>query len=93
VKATEAKFIEFLKKSSQLVILISTACRLDRPRVPTAVGRPARSEGLGQGRDQRRALGNGDVEVSLSKPEELPYVVGLVRQAFEKQMGDGEAEA
>ena len=37
--------------------------------------------------------GNGDVEVGLSKPEELPYVMGLVRQAFEKQMGNLEAEA
>lgn len=32
--------------------------------------------------------GNGDVEVGLSTFEELPYVMGLVRQAFEKQMGD-----
>ena len=31
--------------------------------------------------------GNGDVEVGISKPEELPYVMGLVRQAFEMQMG------
>jgi predicted transport protein len=31
--------------------------------------------------------GNGDVEVGLSKIEELPYVMGLVRQSFEKQMG------
>ena len=37
--------------------------------------------------------GNGDVEVGLSKPEELAYVMGLVRQAFEKQMGNAEAEA
>lgn len=37
--------------------------------------------------------GNGDAEVSISKPSELPYVMGLVRQAFEKQMGNGEAEA
>ena len=37
--------------------------------------------------------GNGDVEVSLSKPKELAYVMGLVRQAFEKQMGNAEAEA
>jgi len=37
--------------------------------------------------------GNGDVEVALSRPEDLPYVMGLVRQAFEKQMGNGEAEA
>jgi len=34
--------------------------------------------------------GNGDVEVGLAKPEELPYVIGLVRQAFEKQMGNGD---
>ncbi len=31
--------------------------------------------------------GNGDVEVDLVKQSELPYVMGLVRQAFEKQMG------
>lgn len=31
--------------------------------------------------------GNGDVEVGLSSLEELPYVIGLVRQSFEKQMG------
>jgi len=36
--------------------------------------------------------GNGDVEISLSKTEELPYVLGLVRQAFEKQMGNGDME-
>jgi len=34
--------------------------------------------------------GNGDVDVALSHPEELAYVMGLVRQAFEKQMGNGE---
>ena len=32
--------------------------------------------------------GNGDVEASLSKLEDLPYIMGLVRQAFEKQMGN-----
>ena len=35
--------------------------------------------------------GNGDVEVGLSRPEELAYVMGLVRQAFEKQMGNAES--
>ena len=34
--------------------------------------------------------GNGDVEVGLSSEEELPYVMGLVRQSYEKQMGNGE---
>ncbi|MCR4292558.1 MAG: DUF262 domain-containing protein [Candidatus Kuenenia sp.] len=33
--------------------------------------------------------GNGDVEVRLSSLDELPYVIGLVRQAFERQMGNG----
>jgi uncharacterized protein with ParB-like and HNH nuclease domain/predicted transport protein len=32
---------------------------------------------------------NGDVEVGLSSIEQLPYVMGLVRQSFEKQMGNG----
>jgi uncharacterized protein with ParB-like and HNH nuclease domain/predicted transport protein len=33
--------------------------------------------------------GNGDVEVGLSSLEELPYIMSLVRQSFEKQMGNG----
>lgn len=32
--------------------------------------------------------GNGDVEVGLSSIEELSYVIGLVRQSFERQMGN-----
>ena len=32
--------------------------------------------------------GNGDVEVGLASPDELPYVMGLVRQSYERQMGD-----
>jgi len=36
--------------------------------------------------------GNGDVEVSLTSLSELPYVMGLVRQSYEKQMGSGNAE-
>ena len=33
--------------------------------------------------------GNGDVEVGLTSLDELPYVMGLVRQSYERQMGDG----
>lgn len=32
--------------------------------------------------------GNGDVEVGLATLDDLSYIMGLVRQAFEKQMGD-----
>jgi predicted transport protein len=33
--------------------------------------------------------GNGDVEVALASLEELPYVLGLVRQSLELQLGNG----
>jgi uncharacterized protein with ParB-like and HNH nuclease domain/predicted transport protein len=33
--------------------------------------------------------GNGDVEVGFASLEELPYIMGLVRQSFERQMGNG----
>ena len=35
--------------------------------------------------------GNGDVEIAINAVEELPYVMGLVRQAYEKQMADAES--
>ncbi|MHA6305339.1 hypothetical protein ACX3SW_25855, partial [Klebsiella quasipneumoniae] len=31
--------------------------------------------------------GNGDVEIGLSSLEQLPYVMGLIRQSFDRQMG------
>jgi uncharacterized protein with ParB-like and HNH nuclease domain/predicted transport protein len=33
--------------------------------------------------------GNGDVEVGLSTLDELPYVIGLVRQSLDLQLGNG----
>mgnify|MGYP000925110371 CR=1 FL=1 len=38
----------------------------------------------------RGRWGNGDVEVGLASFDELPYVIGLVRQALERQMGNGD---
>lgn len=35
------------------------------------------------------AWGNGDVSVGFSSLDDLPYVMGLVRQSYERQMGDG----
>lgn len=34
--------------------------------------------------------GNGDVEVAIKNHDELPYVVGLIRQSLEQQMTGGE---
>ncbi len=33
--------------------------------------------------------GNGDVEVGLTSGADLPYVMGLIRQSFERQIGNG----
>ncbi len=33
--------------------------------------------------------GNGDVRFELSKLDQLPYAMGLVRQSFDRQMGNG----
>jgi len=35
--------------------------------------------------------GNGDVEVKLESSDQLPYVLGLIRQAFDQQMGSVDA--
>lgn len=35
--------------------------------------------------------GNGDVEIGLSNFDDLPYIMGLVRQSFDLQMGNGES--
>jgi len=34
--------------------------------------------------------GNGDVAMEFTSLDELPYIMGLVRQSFEKQMGNGD---
>lgn len=33
--------------------------------------------------------GNGDVSVGISSLEELPYIMGLIRQSFDRQLGNG----
>ena len=34
--------------------------------------------------------GNGEVEVGFTSLEELPYIMGLVRQSFDRQMANGD---
>jgi uncharacterized protein with ParB-like and HNH nuclease domain/predicted transport protein len=43
-------------------------------------------EGLAKDVTNLGRWGNGDVEVGLSSDASLPYVMGLIRQAFERQM-------
>ena len=33
--------------------------------------------------------GNGDAEVGLSRTEDIPYVLGLIRQSLDRQLANG----
>jgi len=37
--------------------------------------------------------GNGNTEILFEKVEDLPYILGLVRQSLEQQLGDEESES
>ena len=75
---SETNFVDVVPQARRLRLSLNVAFHeIDDPRGickdVTGVGR----------------WGNGDIEVGLSSIEELPYVMGLVRQSFEKQMGNG----
>lgn len=50
-------------------------------------------EGMAKDVTGKGRWGNGNVEIGLASADELPYVMGLVRQSFEKQMGGGDEAA
>jgi uncharacterized protein with ParB-like and HNH nuclease domain/predicted transport protein len=74
----ETNFVDVVPQAKRLRLSLNMAFpEIDDPR-----GVCKDVSGLGR-------WGNGDVEVGLSSIEELPYIMGLVRQSFEKQMGVG----
>jgi predicted transport protein len=74
----ETNFVDIVPQAKQLVLSLNIAFSdIDDPR-----GLCKDVSGLGR-------WGNGDVEVRLSNASDLPYVVGLIRQALEQQLGDG----
>jgi uncharacterized protein with ParB-like and HNH nuclease domain/predicted transport protein len=74
----ETNFVDIVPQSKQLVLSLNIAfSEIDDPR---SLCKDV--SGLGR-------WGNGDVEVRLSDATDLPYVVGLIRQALEQQLGDG----
>ncbi len=44
-------------------------------------------ENLARDMTNKGHLGNGDIEIKLETKENIPYCLGLIRQALEKQMG------
>ncbi|KAF5049488.1 hypothetical protein DSECCO2_439270 [anaerobic digester metagenome] len=75
----ETNFVDVIPQAKALVLSINIAF----PEIYDP-------KGLGEDVSDRGRWGNGDVEVRLSSLEELPYVLGLVRQALEKQLGSGD---
>lgn len=75
----ETNFVDVIPQAKALVLSINIAF----PEIYDP-------KGLGQDVSDRGRWGNGDVEIRLSSLEELPYVLGLVRQALEKQLGSGD---
>jgi uncharacterized protein with ParB-like and HNH nuclease domain/predicted transport protein len=74
----ETNFVDVVPQAKRLRLSLN----LTFPEIRDPKGICRDVSGLGR-------WGNGDVEVGLASLEELPYVMGLVRQSFEKQMGNG----
>lgn len=77
----ETNFVDVIPQAKRLRLSLNLAF----PEISDPRGVCRDVTGLGR-------WGNGDVEVAITSLDELPYVMGLVRQAFEKQMGNGEAD-
>ena len=78
----ETNFVDIVPQTRQIVLCLNMPfSELDDPK------------NLARDTTNVGTWGNGDVEVKLSDPANLPYVMGLVRQAFEKQMSDEETES
>jgi uncharacterized protein with ParB-like and HNH nuclease domain/predicted transport protein len=74
----ETNFVDLVPQAKRLVLTINMA--FAEVNDPKGLCRDV----TGMGR-----WGNGDVEISLTSLDEMPYVMGVVRQSYERQMGDG----
>ncbi len=77
----ETNFVDIVPQASQL--RLSLNLRFHELRDPKGLATDVTNLGR---------WGNGDAEIKLSDPGELRYVIGLVRQAFEKQMDNGDSD-
>jgi uncharacterized protein with ParB-like and HNH nuclease domain/predicted transport protein len=75
----ETNFVDIVPQAKRLMVVLNMSfSELDDPK------KMARDiSNIGR-------WGNGDVEIPFGSLEELPYVIGLIRQSLEKQLGNGE---
>ncbi len=76
----ETNFVDVVPQASRLRLALNM--QFHELHDPRAIARDVTNLGR---------WGNGDVEVGLTAFEDLPYVLGLIRQSFENQMGNGES--
>ena len=77
----ETNFVDVVPQAKRLLLVLNLS--IDDIEDPKGLCRDISNIGR---------WGNGDVEIGLSSIEELPYVLGLIRQSFDQQMGNaGEA--
>jgi predicted transport protein len=74
----ETNFVDVIPQAKQLILSINIS--FSDISDPRGICRDVTNLGR---------WGNGDVEVRYSKLEDLPYIVGLVREALEQQLGNG----
>ena len=73
----ETNFVDVIPQAGRLLLVLN----IDFDQISDPRGFCRNITGLGR-------WGNGNVEVGLSSMDELPYVIGLVRQCLETQLGD-----
>jgi predicted transport protein len=74
----ETNFVDVVPQAKQLRLSLN----MDFAEISDPRGMCKDVAGLGR-------WGNGDVEVRLTIRDELPYIIGLVRQSLERQLGTG----
>ncbi len=75
----ETNFVDVVPQARQLRLSLN----MPFPEINDPRGVCKNVKGLGR-------WGNGDVEIGFKDLSDLPYIIGLVRQAFERQISNGE---
>jgi predicted transport protein len=75
----ETNFADVVPQSKRLLVMLNM--NFEELNDPKKVARDVTNLGR---------WGNGDVEVPFGSLDELPYVIGLVRQSLEKQLGNSD---
>ncbi len=77
----ETNFVDVIPQKTRLRLVLNM--RFHELNDPKQIGKDITNIGR---------WGNGDVEVDFDDLDQIPYVMSLVRQSIEKQMGDGELD-